>query len=76
MKNGIVIKRYIEKGYKTLFRELRSLKIINKKSEYLIQIQDIKLLENNEISLCFPDYGTSLYNLINATVYDYKSQEN
>ena len=76
MKNGIIIKRYIEKGYKTLFRELRSLKIINKKSEYLIQIQDIKLLENNEISLCFPDYGTSLYNLINSTVYDYKSQEN
>ena len=76
MKNGIVIKRYIEKGYKTLFRELRSLKIINKKSEYLIQIQDIKLLENNEISLCFPDYGTFLYNLINSTVYDYKSQEN
>ena len=75
MKNGKIIKRYIEKGYKTLFRELRSLKIIYKKSDYLIQIQDIKL-DNNEVCLYFPDYGTSLYNLINTTVYDYSSQEN
>ena len=76
MKNEKIIKRNIkEKGYKTLFRELRSLKIIYKKSEYLIQMKEIKLSkDNNEITLCFPEYGTSLYNLINTTVYDYKSE--
>jgi serine/threonine protein kinase len=74
---SIVIQRNIkEKGYKPVFREIRSLKIIYKKSEYLIQIQKISKNNNEIIYLYFPYYGTTLYNLINTTVYDYKSQEN
>lgn len=61
---------------KSIFRELRTLKAIKNKSEYLIQVEDIKLNNNNkEINFYFPDEGIDLYSLINSKVFDYKAQK-
>ena len=60
--------------YKSIFREIRTLKIIEKKSEYLIQIQDLKLSnDNSEIFFYFPNEGIDLFSLINTKVFDYKA---
>ena len=62
--------------YKTIFREIRTLKIIEKKSEYLVQIKDLKLNnDNSEIYFYFPNEGIDLFSLINSKVFDYKSQK-
>ena len=62
--------------YKTIFREIRALKIIEKKSEYLIQMQDLKL-NNDKSEICFyyPNEGIDLFSLINSKVFDYRPQK-
>lgn len=64
---------------KSIFREYRTLKAINKKSEYLIQLKDIKINkkdDNYEIDFIFLDEGVDLFSLINSKIFDYKEQHN
>ena len=64
---------------KSIFREYRTLKTISKKSEYLIELKDIKLINNNnnfELDFIFQDEGIDLYSLINSEIFDYKNQHN
>ena len=60
---------------KSIFREVRTLRIIKNKSEYLIQVKDIQLNNNKEIKFIFSDEGIDLYSLINSKIFDYKAQK-
>ena len=74
--NKIINIKSPNKEYKLIFREIRSLKIINKKSDYLVQMENIYLnKDTNDIVFSFFDEGIDLAKLVNNTVYDYKSEE-
>ena len=65
---------------KSIFREIRALKSIFKKSEYLIQLQDIKLWQKDgktEIEYYYKDEDNiDLYTLIKSSSFDYRNQYN
>ena len=64
--------------YKTFFREYRALKMIKNKSDYLIQLKNIKFQNKDnktEIDLIFPNEGIDLSSLINANNYDYRNNK-
>lgn len=66
-----------EENFKSIFRLYRSLKIIDKKSNYIVQLKNIRLNnDNSEIIFSFIDGGISLSSLINSKVYDYRTQNN
>ena len=65
--------------YKKFFREYRTLKMINNKSENLIKLKNIKLYNKDKqahVDLIFPNEGIDLYSLINSKKYDYRNQKN
>jgi len=67
-------------NYKPIFRELRTLKAIENKSEYLIQLRGKKLIHNKnnklELHLEFNDEGIDLQSLINFKNYNYRQEPN
>ncbi len=69
----------ISADYKSIFREYRSLYNVYKKSEYIIQLKDIKKVINKntiEIDFIFQDEGIDLFFLINSKAFDYKKENN
>ena len=63
--------------YKIIFRQYRTLYIIGNKSNYITQLQNIKINKNNStIIFTFIDNGIDLYCLINSKVFDYRNQKN
>lgn len=63
---------------KSILREYRTLYNINKKSQYVIQLKDLKIRKsegNSEIIFVYPDEGIELFSLINTKVYDYKKEK-
>ena len=65
--------------YKTFFREYRTLKMINNKSEYLIKLKDIKLYNDDnqtKVDFIFLNEGIDLFSLINSKIYDYRDSNN
>ena len=66
-------------AYKTIFRQYRAFKTIENKSDYLIQLKKIHLIQNNnksEVCFIFQDEGIDLFSLINSAVYDHRKQSN
>ena len=62
--------------YKSIFRQFRTLIIIGIKSNYITQLKDIKIDNNNsEIIFQFIDNGIDLYSLINSKIFDYRNQK-
>ena len=64
---------------KKIFRTSRTYTIIYKKSNYLEQLKDIKLIKDkNDIIIVFifeKEETVDLYSLINSTVFDYRKQD-
>ena len=82
-KNNLIYKTiYLTQSswiYKEIFRQYRAFKTIENKSDYLIQLKKINLIQNNnksEVCFIFNDEGIDLYSLINSEVYDYREQSN
>ena len=64
---------------KNIFREMRTLNTIYKKSDYLQQSKGIQIIkENNKliVDFIFADEGIDLYCLMNSRIYDYRKQDN
>ena len=64
---------------KNIFREMRTLNTIYKKSDYLQQSKGIKIIKENNnliVDFIFADEGIDLYCLINSSKYDYRKQDN
>jgi serine/threonine protein kinase len=64
---------------KNIFREMRTLNTIYKKSDYLQQSKGIKIIKENNnliVDFIFADEGIDLYCLINSNKYDYRKQDN
>ena len=62
-----------------IFREMRTLNTIYKKSDYLQQSKGIQIIkENNKliVDFIFADEGIDLYCLMNSRIYDYRKQDN
>jgi serine/threonine protein kinase len=75
-KNFIKKKNFAIVEFILIFREIRSLLTVYKKSEYLIQKSDINLdEEKKEVIFNFSDEGIDLYSLIISKEYDYKSEK-
>jgi serine/threonine protein kinase len=62
-----------------IFREMRTLNTIYKKSDYLQQSKGIKIIKENNnliVDFIFADEGIDLYCLMNSRIYDYRKQDN
>jgi len=63
---------------KCIFREIRTLSTIYQKSEYLIQLKDLQLInEDNKLFVVFTffDEGINLYLLMTSDIFDYRKQK-